>query len=56
MAPLKGCASPNGKKLPFLFLFFSFLAKLKEIAQALQTLGSSLQPFLFILAAFKEET
>jgi hypothetical protein len=46
MAPLKGCASYNGKKLQFLFLFSSFLTKLKIIAQALQTLGGALHPFI----------
>jgi hypothetical protein len=44
MAPLKGCATHNGKKLPFLFLFCSFLAKLKALAQALQTFDAPLQP------------
>lgn len=44
MAPLKGCAAPNGKKLLFLFLFCSFLAKLKALVQALQTSGAYLQP------------
>jgi hypothetical protein len=44
MAPLKGCATHNGKKLSFLFLFSSFLVKLKALAQALQTIGASLQP------------
>ena len=51
MAPLKGCAPPNGKKLQFIFLFSSFLAKLKALAQALQTLGRALQPFLLSVAA-----
>ena len=46
MAPLKGCAVPNGKKLPFLFLFSSFLAKLKALAQALQKLGRAMPSFL----------
>ena len=46
MAPLKGCAAPNGKKPPFLFLFYSFLVKLKALARAMQTLGRALQPFL----------
>ena len=34
------------KKLQFLFLFSSFLSKLKIIAQALQTRGGALHPFL----------
>ena len=44
MAPPKGCAPPNGKKLLVLFLFCSFLGKLKALVQALQTIGASLQP------------
>ena len=46
MAPLKGSAVHNGKKPPFLFLFSSFLVKLKALAQALQTFGRTLQSFL----------
>jgi hypothetical protein len=46
MAPPKGCAPPNGKKLLVLFLFSHFLAKLKALAQALQILERALKPFL----------
>jgi hypothetical protein len=35
VAPPKGCATHNGKKLQFLFMFCSFLAKFGAIAQAL---------------------
>jgi hypothetical protein len=52
VAPPKGCATHNGRKLQFLFLFQSFLAKLKDLAQALQTLRTELQPFLSGVAAF----
>jgi hypothetical protein len=52
LAPPKGCATYNGKKLPFLFLFCSFLGKLKALSQALQTLGRVLQPFPHSMAAF----
>jgi hypothetical protein len=56
MAPLKGCVTYNGKNLPFLFLFSSFLVKLKALAQALQKLGSALQPFLSEVTLNLDET
>jgi hypothetical protein len=56
MAPPKGCATHNGKKLQFLFIFCSFLAKLEPQAQALKKFGRPLQHFLFGIAAIKEVT
>jgi hypothetical protein len=52
MAPPKGCATYNGKKLPVSFSVLCFLVKLNAIVQALQTLGKELQPFLLGVAAF----
>jgi len=43
-APPKGCASYNGQKLPFLFLFYSFLTKLRSLVRTLP-LGASASNF-----------
>jgi hypothetical protein len=52
LAPPKGCATHNGKKLQFLFLFFRFLSKNKDLVQTLQALEGFFQSFLLRVFAF----
>jgi hypothetical protein len=51
VAPPKGCATYNGKKQPVSFYVLCFLVKLNVTAQALQTLGMELKPFLLCVTA-----
>jgi hypothetical protein len=52
VAPSKGCATYKAKKLPVIFLFCRFLAKLSCPVRTLKAIGASLRPFPFGVSAF----
>jgi hypothetical protein len=52
VAPSKGCATHKAKKLPVIFLFYRFLAKLSYPVRTLKTIGASLPPFQVGVSAF----